>query len=977
MIRWACVLALLCARAPWLAAQLSPEQALKAFEHEGDVRVELVAAEPLVASPCAIAFDERGRLFVAENRGYPNQAEPAQGTIALLEDTDANGRMDKRTVFADGLTFPNGVLPWKGGLLVTCAPDFLYLKDTDGDGRADERRVVLTGFDTKGSTQLRVNTPTLGPDGWIYLAAGLSGGSITSPEHPTTPPLKMTGDLRWHPHTGEFENVDGRSQYGMSFDDFGRRFICMNRVPVQHVVLSSKVLRRNPRLAFSETVQDCNERTVKTGLRGGGDGVRLFPISSNITTADSHAGSFSAACGIHIWRGGALPEMYRGCAFTCDPTANLVHVDKLTPRGATFAAEPLLDGREFLASRDDWVRPVFLATGPDGALYIADMYRKVIEHPDYLPEEVRKRTDFESGKEMGRIWRVIGKQPLTPLPAGRVDDSPEKLVEALGNARAWSRDTAFRLLLEMDRATAVPALKSALAGKGEPLVTAGIVRAIAALRALDDEVAQRAAEIPDVDGKGIDGMLMQLLPAAKARRALFDLQLIDGSVPSIGSDGQISYRRASLQGISPLSRLHAALLFGDLRDDGATAALAAIALHDPSDRWMRAAVLSGAAAREEKLVKAVFAQREGDAKLPSEMLHELGRMIGASTDPTAATAKARELIKLSETGDFSGTLPLLTGFAGAAPTVLRESREGMIEDVVRQALLVLAARNESSTLRGYAAALLGSTSFERSGTALLEVVSGESVKELQSAAVRALVRFENAEIPKALLDPVRWAVYTPVQRSMVLDALLARAAHLPGALALVESGALPPNAFSTQHRQRLLKHAEPNIRTRAEKLFGKATGGDRATAVEDAKAALALAANPAHGREIFRNVCATCHRLEREGFAVGPDLFEIRNQPKENILFHIVAPDAEISPAFSGYLAETKDGRTLSGVLAAETPTSVLLRMAGGAEETLLRSNLTKLEALPNSLMPPGLEAAMSKQDLADLLAFLKGEAAP
>src|SRR4051812_11556274 len=389
------------------SAQLSPIDALAAFQHAPDVRVELVAAEPLVMSPCAMAFDEQGRLFVAENRGYPRTANPPQGNIVLLEDTDDDGRMDKRTVFADGLTFPNGVMPWRGGVIVTCAPDVLYLKDSNGDGKADERTVLLTGFATTGSTQLRVNAPTLGPDGWIYLAAGLSGGEITCPSHPERAALKMTADVRFHPDTLEVENVDGRSQYGMSFDDDGRRFICMNRIPVQHVVLPSKMLARNPHLAFSETVQDCSERTVKTGLRGGGDGVRLYPISHNITTADSHAGSFSAACGIHIWRGGALPEQYRGCAFTCDPTGNLVHVDKLEPRGATFAAVPLLEGREFLASSDDWYRPVFLADGPDGALYICDMYRKTIEHPDYLPEEVRKRTDFESGKEMGRIWKVV------------------------------------------------------------------------------------------------------------------------------------------------------------------------------------------------------------------------------------------------------------------------------------------------------------------------------------------------------------------------------------------------------------------------------------------------------------------------------------------------------------------------------------------------------------------------------------------
>ncbi len=170
---------------------LSPDAALAAFEVEPGWRIGLVAAEPQVMDPVAMAFDERGRLFVAENRGYP--AGPETGGVALLEDRDGDGVFEIRHDFANGLAFPNGVLPWRGGVLVTCAPDLLFLKDHDGDGTADERTVVLTGFATGGSTQLRVNDPTLGADGWIYLASGLSGGTITAPAHPELAPLKMDG----------------------------------------------------------------------------------------------------------------------------------------------------------------------------------------------------------------------------------------------------------------------------------------------------------------------------------------------------------------------------------------------------------------------------------------------------------------------------------------------------------------------------------------------------------------------------------------------------------------------------------------------------------------------------------------------------------------------------------------------------------------------------------------------------------------
>jgi putative heme-binding domain-containing protein len=169
----------------------------------------------------------------------------------------------------------------------------------------------------------------------------------------------------------------------------------------------------------------------------------------------------------------------------------------------------------------------------------------------------------------------------------------------------------------------------------------------------------------------------------------------------------------------------------------------------------------------------------------------------------------------------------------------------------------------------------------------------------------------------------------------------------------------------------VLASKDPAIKAQAEKLL---TVSARPEAMAEATKALAMKPNPSDGRAVFNAVCATCHRLDREGYAVGPDLFDIRRQTKENILFHIVNPDAEIAPAFTAYLAEAKDGRVLSGILVGDTPTSIALRGPLGVEATLLRADLAKLESLPSSLMPAGLEAGLSKQQLADLLAYLKGE---
>src|SRR5205823_195215 len=346
----------------------------------------------------------------------------------------------------------------------------------DGDGRADERRVLFTGFATGGSTQLRVSHPTLAIDNWVYLTSGLTGGSVTSPSAPDRPPVALRRtDFRFRPDGDAYEAADGGAQFGLTFDDFGRRFICYNRVQVQHVVLASRTLRRNPYLAFSDTVQDCPAAMVAEPLKGHGAAARLFPISRNITTADSHAGTFTAACGVTVYRGTGLPEEYRGGVFSCDPTGNLVHFDRLEPRGATFAARPARDGVEFLASRDDWCRPVFLAHGPDGALYVVDMYRKTIEHPEYLPVEVRKHTDFDSGKSMGRIWRVVRDdarpEELRRLRAVNLGDkAPAQLCDLRRHPDGWWRDTAHRLLLERRDREAVAPLTSIAADSPAPAV---------------------------------------------------------------------------------------------------------------------------------------------------------------------------------------------------------------------------------------------------------------------------------------------------------------------------------------------------------------------------------------------------------------------------------------------------------------------------------------------------------------------------
>jgi putative heme-binding domain-containing protein len=263
--------------------------------------------------------------------------------------------------------------------------------------------------------------------------------------------------------------------------------------------------------------------------------------------------------------------------------------------------------------------------------------------------------------------------------------------------------------------------------------------------------------------------------------------------------------------------------------------------------------------------------------------------------------------------------------------------------------------------------------WQEAGKALLATARKEKTESLRNAAIRAVSGFSEPAVTKELLEAGSWGHAAPAQREVILEALLAGGAHASGVLDAIEEGRLPANAIPALRRASLLKHKDPAIRQRAEKILGN-VNADRQAAFEASKAALKLTGTPARGRELFKQVCATCHRLDREGHAVGPDLFDIRNQTKENILFHIVVPDAEIAPAFAAYMAETKDGRAVSGILASETASSVTLRGPLALETSLLRSEVKTLQSLPNSLMPAGLEQGMNPQGLADLLAYLKGE---
>ncbi|MBL9134315.1 MAG: HEAT repeat domain-containing protein [Verrucomicrobiales bacterium] len=941
---------------------LSPDQALAAFETEPGFVVELVACEPQVVDPVALAFDEHGRLFVAEDRDYPVGTPDGrpQGVIALLEDLDHDGRMETRHDFATGIAFPNGVLCWRGGVVVTASPDVYWLSDTNGDGRADIRETWLTGFDTNATSQLRANDPTLGPDGWIHFAGGLRGGKVSRPGRNTEAVDTEKGDLRFRPDTGELELVTGKSQFGIAFDDTGNRFACMNRVQVQHAPLAARHLARNPHLPSPGTLQNCPEFVENTLMPQYSAGAsRYFPISANVTTADSHEGTYSAACAVHLYRGNQLPTEYRGAAFSCDPTGNLVRGDRLEKTGGTFAALRIHEGTEALRSRDNWFRPVFLADGPDGALYVADMYRRTIEHPEYLPGEVRQHTDFESGKGMGRIWRLRGTTARKQRPTALARASSRRLVEELGSPIPWVRDTAFRLLLERGDPGVVDRLVRDLRrGSSSAVTLAAQLRLAAVLGGLTDETLRRALNHSDPAIRQIAVTLSE--PRLPSTPALVETVLARADDPD------------------PHVRFQTALSLGEIQDPRTLPALARIANRQAWDRWTRSAILSSLGHREQTAPFVAELARNPD---PNEgvliLVAELGRLTALQAGQESPLAP---VMQNQASAQASAGLAFQIAFLSGIAEVARDAaRLAMPASTATTASLLEAARSRASNsqlslpLRRQALRLLA---FDRSidtERVLKKLLVVSEPADIQTSAAHSLLLGGSADTAAELVTDSAWESHSPALRLTLIQTLAGRPELAAVLLDAIERGTLSTGLLTAPQKEALRKSKDAVLRSRAERLVSSVPG-DRLQAFESAKASLQLSPHAQNGKTVFDRACASCHRFNQRGIPVGPDLFGIRQQPKETILYHIIIPEAEIAPNFVNYECELKDGRSLAGLLASESAASVTLRMAQGQEEILPRQHILRLSASRLSLMPQELEKSLALQDLADLLAYLRGE---
>jgi len=949
---------------------LEPAAALGSFRVHAGFELVPVAVEPLVTDPVSVCYDADGRLYVVEMRGYPFPEQTPSGHVSRLEDKDGDGRFETRTVFLDGLSWPTGIVPYDGGVFIAAAPDILYARDTSGDGVADVKKVMFTGFGTE-NVQGLLNGLLWGPDGWIYGVTSSNGGTIHNRARPEAKPVSVRGrDFRYKADGSAFEAISGGGQFGHSFDDWGHRFTCNNSNHARQIVLPSFYLERNPALIPPPVILDIAAegpaapvfrlsppepwRVVRTRQRAADPVLsRRLPPTELFAT-----GFFTSATGVTIYRGSSFPAEYRGNLFVGDVGGNLVHRKVLSVDGATFLARRADQDVEFLASTDNWFRPVNFANTPDGSLLILDMYRETIEHPLSIPEPIKKHLDLTSGKDRGRLYNLVYKGvPRRPRP--KLSHAPTaELVRLLGDSDSWWRETAQRLIFERQDRSAIALLQAMVKDRASALGRVHAVWALDLLAALDPEAIFRCLEDPE--------------PRVRE-------QAVRSAEGLLKSEPTLLAKLLPLAGDpDPMVRFQLALSLGAANDDPrAIAALATIATKDAGNTWTRTAVLSSIAGRSPALLD-VLAKRDGflTTQHGQAWLDDLAFLVGSAREP----GQARELWEHLNM-DHVGSGPLMRVVLALSRG--RQRAGGSFRDLLAGKTSAL-----MSSLLAEAAGLAGSDgAVEQRLVAIrfLGVGDAKTARELfpklldarqpaavQLAVLQALAGFLDRDVARQLI--LHWKSTSPLVRREAVEVLFSRRAGVEAVLGALESRALVPSELDPARLAQLRAQKDPALQARAKRVLAVGTPASRARSqiVQDYQPAIRLAGNLKKGRAAFSKTCATCHQAEDLGIDVGPNLATVASRSAEDLLVHILDPNRELAPNFVNYNVALEDGRVASGIIAEESANSISLKRAQGATEVIAREQIETIASTGASLMPEGLEKELSQQDLADLIAFVR-----
>lgn len=1013
---------------------LSPEESAKHYVVPDDFEVRLFAAEPEIGKPLAMAWDERGRLWLCETVDYPNELyeppvaaneqepkkEPERKSgrdrIRICEDTDGDGRADKFTVFAEQLSIPTTLAFCRGGVIVQDGKETVYLRDTNGDDRADERRVLLTGWGL-GDTHGGVSNFRYGLDNWYWATQGYNQSAPTTPEGKKFAEFRM-GFFRFDMKRDasgveqlEFIRSTNNNTWGLGISEEGLIFgSTANGNPSVFMPIANR---------YYEQVRGW----APTVLKSIAEDNHFEPVTENVRQVDHHGG-FTAAAGHALYTARTYPKEYwNRTAFVCEPTGHLIATFTLQPNGADFRSR---NAWNLAASDDEWSAPTMAEVGPDGNVWFIDWYNYIVQHnPTPIGFETGKGNAYQSelrDKTHGRIYRLVCKSAPQEKPLSLAGASPEQLVATLKNTNMFWRLHAQRLLVERDKEDVVPALLELVKDPSvdEIGLNVGAIHALWTLKGLgvleNDAITKTTVSVVERalshQSIAVKRTAITVLPDKSVNAGV--QSQVSTSPPDAGyylvcMDVNTQVAMAAMLRISelPPSKFAAKMVTFTLMDrnglneDGMSDALTvAGAKHDLGVLTI-GADLKSASLTERSLtiyrrIAESYARRSGTP--------DQEKMVGGPAETSVST-----LLVMLAVADDSLAQAQIEGLAAGWP----RNSPAHLDSASELAILELWDRLPKSS-RGtlfQLARKLGSKALEERSSELVAALSTSVIDEKASpeqrlAAAEQLIDFrrDDTEVgaklvaaigprmplpvatglleaagrseAKALGEKLVEALpaFTPAVRSVAVRVLLSRADWTSALLDGLDRGQVQVPDLSLDQQQSLANHPDKGLKQRAREVLKKGGGlpdPNRQKVLDELLPLAGQKGDVAAGKLVFTKQCAKCHMHRGEGAKIGPDLTGMAVHPKAELLVHIIDPSRSVEGNFRVYSVQMDDGRVFTGLLAGETQSSLELFDAEGKRHVIARNEVEQLAASTKSLMPEGFEKQVTKDDIVNLLEFL------
>lgn len=972
---------------------LSPAESIKHYAVPDGFSISLFAAEPDIGGkPIAMAWDERGRLWIAETFDYPNEKQPegkGRDRIRICEDTDNDGKADKFTVFAEQLSIPTSMAFSHGGLIVHQAPDTLFLKDTDGDDVADVRTTLFSGWST-GDTHAGPSNLNAGPDNWFYGMVGYAGfnGTIAGKQQSFRTGFyrfkveKVNGQVAVTDF--EFLRNTNNNSWGVGFSEDGLLFgSTANRNPSEFMPIANRHYER--------------VRGWTSSVLGGiADTHEFSPITDKIRQVDQHGG-YTAAAGHALYTARNYPQAYwNRAAFVAGPTGHLVGTFALTPDGAGYKSTSPVN---LLASDDEWAAPIMAEIGPDGNVWVIDWYNYIVQH-NPTPVGFRNgpgnayMTDLRD-KKHGRVYRIIYDSHVADStePKTLENASPAKLVITLSSSNMFWRRHAQRLLVEAGNAEVTDDLLALL--NRHQLDPIGMdVAAIHAIRVLEGLGQLQNPKVRN----GLHGALTHP-SGAVVRTAIEALPRNEVSLDALLKSPAFASTNAQV-------RLSALLALAEMPANEMSAKQAAVSLaQNESDRWLTDAGIAAAATNGGQFLALACKQNAPIAAALLRATEITSEHVARSADSEAIELLVKTLPDASPEISKRVLNGLTKGWPKATPIELSKATDDALvklfdvlpagskgqlirlaqtwgseklaknADKIAASLLQIAGNEKTPPVARVEASQQLITLMSSRRQIAADLLASITPRTPQSAALGIIDAVRGSRAPgvgNVILDSMKQM--TPASRAQAILVLLSRPETTTSLLKAVETRDLSREDLSLSQQQGLLAHPTPEIRKLSEKVLSGSGGlpsPDREKVLASLMNVTENSGNIERGKAIFVKNCGNCHMHRGEGKKVGPDLTGMAVHPKAELLTHILDPSRSVEGNYRSYSILTLDGVVVNGMLASETQTAVEIFDAQGKKQIVLREDIDRLLASSKSVMPEGFEKQIDPQGFTDLLEFL------